>query len=56
MRNEVSNLEKLGYIKRATLSHAYPIVVVKNGKKKRMCVDFRDLNKNTIPHHWPIPP
>lgn len=56
VKNEILHLEKLGYVVRDVSPHAAPIVVVKkeNGKF-RMCIDFRDLNKFTVPHHWPLP-
>ena len=55
VKTEILHLEKLGYIVQDVSPHAAPIMIVKkeNGKS-RMFIDFRDLNKFTISHHWPL--
>lgn len=58
VENEILNLEKAGIIQRVTHSDwASPIVVVqKNDKKIRVCVDYKvTLNKMLDTDHYPLP-
>ena len=56
MKEEVNNLLKLGIIERANSEYASPVVLVKkSGGGMRMCLDFRAINKETVPDREPIP-
>ena len=54
-REEISELEALGIVRKSTSAVASPIVLVlyPNGKR-RLCVDYRLLNLATIPMMYPI--
>lgn len=56
LRTHLSQLKDAGIITESRSPYASPIVVVrkKNGKI-RMCVDFRTLNRRTIPDQYTVP-
>jgi hypothetical protein len=48
--------ERLGIVEKSKAERISPLVVVKKDNGKiRVCVDFRQLNKVTIPNNYPIP-
>ena len=46
---------RLGYISRGVSPWAAPIIVVPKEGGKRMVIDFRYLNSQTVKEHWPLP-
>ncbi|XP_044073506.1 uncharacterized protein LOC122885865 [Siniperca chuatsi] len=56
LRQHLSDLKETGIITESRSPYASPIVVVrkKNGKI-RMCVDYRTLNRRTIPDQYTVP-
>uniref|UniRef100_A0A4W5KP85 ribonuclease H n=1 Tax=Hucho hucho TaxID=62062 RepID=A0A4W5KP85_9TELE len=56
VRKHLNNLKSSGIISESRSPYASPIVVVrkKNGTI-RMCVDYRTLNKRTVPDHYTVP-
>lgn len=56
VREHIIELEKAGIIRKSRSPFASPIKLVpkKNGKT-RLCVDYRQLNANTISEHHPLP-
>lgn len=56
LRQHLSQLKNAGVITESRSPYASPIVVVrkKNGKM-RMCVDFRTLNRRTVPDQYTVP-
>lgn len=56
VRQHLSQLKNAGVITESRSPYASPIVVVrkKNGKI-RMCVDFRTLNRRTVPDQYTVP-
>lgn len=56
LRQYLSQLKDAGVITKSRSPYASPIVVVrkKNGKI-RMCVDFRTLNRRTVPDEYTVP-
>lgn len=56
LRQHLSQLKDAGVITESRSPYASPIVVVrkKNGKI-RMCVDFRTLNRRTVPDQYIVP-
>lgn len=46
---------KAGYIQKATGPHASPAHIVGREKPERLCVDYRDLNSQTIKDAYPLP-
>ena len=55
VESEIKELERLGYIERGTSPWAAPVIVVPKEGGKRMVIDFRYLNSQTIKEHWPLP-
>ena len=52
----VQDLLSKGFIRKSTLPYASPVVCVrKRDGSLRLCVDYRGLNKKTIPDRQPIP-
>lgn len=43
-----------GVIEKSSSRLGYPLVMVKQGEKWRMCVDYRNLNEWTQPDHYPM--
>lgn len=56
VREIVTELLEHGIIRESTSAFSSPIILVKkkNGQS-RMCVDYRELNKNTLRDHYPLP-
>lgn len=56
VKNIINDLKTKGIIRDSCSSFASPILLVKkkNGDV-RLCVDFRELNANTIRDHYPLP-
>ena len=56
MKEEIDKLLEAGVIRESHSSWSAPIVVVAKGDGgKRLCVDFRALNKITRTYVWPMP-
>jgi len=57
LREWLREMERTGKIQRSTSSAGSPILFVPkaNGKGLRLCVDYRGLNKITIPNRYPLP-
>lgn len=54
--NEVKELLEADIIERSNSEWSFPIILIpKSDGSKRVCVDFRQLNKVTIPEYWPVP-
>ena len=55
-RQEIDKLLKAGVIRESHSSWSAPVVIVpKSNGEKRLCVDFRALNKITRTYIWPMP-
>ena len=53
---ELDELLKIGCIEPANSSYASPFVLVRNTDVSlRLCVDYRTINKDTIPDQYPLP-
>jgi len=57
LREWLKEMERTGEIKRSTSSARSPILFVPkpHGRGLRLCVDYRVLNKITIPNRYPLP-
>ena len=56
VRQHLQELQKYGIISESRSPYASPIVVVrKKTGKVRMCVDYRTLNRRTIPDQYTVP-
>jgi len=57
LREWLKEMERTGKIRRSTSPAGSPILFVPkpNGKVLRLCVDYRGLNKITIPNRYPLP-
>ena len=56
VKNHISDLVANGWIKQSYSPYSSPMVCVrKKGGGLRLCIDFRKLNKKTIPDMQPIP-
>jgi len=57
LREWLKEREKTGKIRRSTSPVGSPILFVPkpNGRGLRLCVDYRALNKITIPNRYPLP-
>ena len=57
LREWLKEMERTGKIQQSTLLAGSPILFVPkpNGKGLRLCVDYRGLNKITIPNQYPLP-
>lgn len=52
----VQDLLERGWIKKSTSSYSSPVVCVrKKDGSLRLCVDFRELNRKTVPDRHPLP-
>ncbi len=55
VQNHLMELQKCGIISESRSPYASPIMVVhKKSGKKRMCVDYRTLNRRTIPDQYTV--
>ena len=57
LREWLKEMERTGKIQRSTSPAGSPILFVPkpNGRGLRLCVDYRGLNKITIPNRYPLP-
>ena len=57
LREWLKEMERTGKIKRSTSPTGSPILFVPkpHGRGLRLCVDYRGLNKITIPNRYPLP-
>ncbi|EFA12673.1 Retrovirus-related Pol polyprotein from transposon 297-like Protein [Tribolium castaneum] len=56
VRKIVDKLMKQGIIRESNSPYASPVVLVtKKGGEKRLCVDYRALNKITVKDRYPLP-
>lgn len=51
----VSEWKKQGIVKETDSPYASPVILVRQGDKNRLCVDYRRLNKQLKRHHFPLP-
>ena len=56
VKSYIEDLLNRQFIKRSSSSYSSPVVCVrKKDKSLRLCVDYRELNKRTVPDRHPIP-
>lgn len=56
VKEYVRNLLDHGWIRKSTSPYSSPVVCVrKKDKSLRLCVDFRELNRKTVPDRHPLP-
>ena len=56
LRNQVDDLLERGLIRPSTSSWGAPVLLVGNKDgSKRLCIDYRELNKVTIKNKYPLP-
>ena len=56
VKNYLEDLLNRNWIKPSTSSYASPVVIVrKKCGAMRLCVDYRELNRRTIPDKYPLP-
>lgn len=56
VKEYVQNLLSRGWIRKSVSAYSSPVVCVrKKDKTLRLCVDFRELNRKTIPDRHPLP-
>lgn len=56
VREMIDEMLKAGIIRESNSQFASPIIIVKKKTgDKRLCVDFRALNRKTIKEHYPLP-
>lgn len=56
VKEKIESLLRAGVIRESTSPFASPILLVKKKDgTDRMCVDYRELNANTRPEHYPLP-
>lgn len=56
VKDYVQNLLNRGWIRKSSSSYSSPVVCVqKKDNSLRLCVDFRGLNRKTIPDRHPLP-
>ena len=56
VKNYLEDLLNRNWIKPSTSSYASPVVIVrKKCGAMQLCVDYRELNRRTIPDKYPLP-
>ena len=58
IQEKIEQLQGEGLIEKSISPFAFPVVLVDkkdDGKKSRLCVDYRKLNEVTITEHYPMP-
>lgn len=53
-KEELKTLLEWGIIEKSHSRLGFPVVIVKQGKKMRYCIDYRQLNKHTVPEAYPM--
>lgn len=51
----VQDWKKHGIVVETESQYASPVILVKQGDKNRLCVDYRQLNKQVKRHNFPLP-
>ncbi|KAF0707045.1 Transposon Ty3-I Gag-Pol polyprotein, partial [Aphis craccivora] len=51
----ISEWKRHGVVVETDSPYASPVILVKQGSKNRLCVDYRRLNKQIIRHNFPLP-
>lgn len=51
----VGEWKRHGVVVETDSPYASPVILVKQGDKNRLCVDYRKLNKQIIRHNFPLP-
>lgn len=56
LREQLAELKRTGIIRESRSQYASPIVVVrKKNESLRLCIDYRTLNRQTIPDQYTTP-
>lgn len=55
IKRQINNLMSKGLITPSTTPFGAPIILVKQKDKVRMVVNYKELNKQTIPDNYPLP-
>uniref|UniRef100_A0A8C6LSZ5 Gypsy retrotransposon integrase-like protein 1 n=2 Tax=Nothobranchius TaxID=28779 RepID=A0A8C6LSZ5_NOTFU len=56
VKEYIQNLLNRGWIRKSVSAHSSPVVCVrKKDNSLRLCVDFRELNRKTVPDRHPLP-
>ena len=56
IKAEIKKMLNAGIIKHSRSAWSSPVILIpKKDGKKRMCIDYRKLNKITVQENWPIP-
>ena len=56
VKSYIEDMLNRGWIRKSESAYASPVVLArKKCGKMRLCVDYRELNKKTIPDQYPLP-
>lgn len=53
-RQAIEEFLKDGVIEESDSELSFPVVIVRQGDKHRYCIDYRELNKHTVPDRYPM--